>query len=139
MWRVVPRGGIGDLLRQSLDEAGLSDQGFARLLAAQHGGTVQGWRSQVYRMLNKGQVPQRETAMNMAATLGKDPLFFIPEPDPDIIDATLLSRLVTSLEQNPQEAKTWAPLLEELAAQLGEMAFRLRQVAAQQDANSSDG
>lgn len=129
---------IGDLLQQILDAQGLSDRGFAAILEKRYGGTLESHRSQVSRIL-KGQVPRRATAIRFAEALGKPQDFFLPEPDAEVVDAALLSRIVTLLERDPGAAQNeLAPLLREVADQLSELSFRLRRATEQQDADSHD-
>ena len=130
MPHVARRGGIGALLQTVLDEQGLSQAGFAARLTERYGGSKESWRSQVGRIL-KGQRPTRTTAMRFAEALEKPADFFLPPADPEIVDTALLTQIVTRLEEDPSAASgDLAPLLVELADQLAELSFRLRQAVA---------
>lgn len=136
MLHVARSAEIGELLQQVLDDKGLSDRAFAKMLMQRNGGTLESHRSQVGRIL-KGQIPRRRTAIAYAEALGMTRDFFLPEPDAQVVDAALLSRLIELLEENPEAAQgELAPLLQELADQFAEMSFRLRRATVRQDADS---
>lgn len=127
----VARGEVGLLLKAAMDRQGLSKAGLAKLFQDRYGGTFEGHRSQIFRML-KGQAPRRDTRIKLARTLGEPDDYFDEQPDEAIVDTALLTRIVDLLEEQPDRPDI-RPLLEELAAQLGELAVRLRQVARRQD------
>lgn len=112
-----------------MDEQGLRLRTLARLIVEESGGEIDSWRSQLYRIRDKGQQPDRQTAIKIARALGKPDGYLVQDDDPKFATA-LLGQLVDLLEREPALRQVRPDLLRELAAQLRDLATRLEALAA---------
>lgn len=128
---------VAERLQAALDEEGLGVQTLARRIAAESGGEVQSWRSQLNR-IRRGQQPERRTAVRIARALRRpDDYLFAPGPlDPQAFSMALLGQVVLLLEQEDGLAEQHPDLLLGLAKVLRDLAGRLEAAALHRAADT---